>query len=143
MGAYPISDGNAIYPNFPLNHQVFLAQFEAIKTIAKKGPCVIVGRCADYVLKENTKVINVFINADFDFRTKRISEKENISLKKAEELIKKVDKKRAAHYKYYAEKKWGLASNYDICVNSSNLGIEKTADLITCFIDKISSNTKE
>ena len=85
IGAYPMVDGNTVVPNLPLNHQIFLAQFDAIKTIAKKGPCVIVGRCADYVLQDYPNLINIFITADLDFRKNRVIEKENISPNKVEE----------------------------------------------------------
>lgn len=78
MGTYPLVEGNTIYPNLPMNHKVFLAQFEAIKEIAKKGPCVIVGRCADYVLQEHKNVINIFISADIEFRKKRIARNRKI-----------------------------------------------------------------
>lgn len=134
MGTYPLVEGNTIYPNLPMNHKVFLAQFEAIKEIAKKGPCVIVGRCADYVLQEHKKLINIFISADMEFRKKRIAEMENINEKKLEDYIKKVDKKRSSHYKYYTSKKWGDVTNYDLCINSSSLGIDKTVELILDYV---------
>lgn len=134
MGTYPIIDGNTIYPDLPLNHKVFLAQFDAIKSIAKKGSCVIVGRCADYVLQDYPNLIRVFITADLDFRVKRAIEKDNIPSKKAEDYVKKIDKKRASHYRYYTEKKWGSASSYDICINSSKLGVDGTVNLLLDYI---------
>lgn len=134
MGTYPLVEGNTIYPNLPMNHKVFLAQFEAIKEIAKKGPCVIVGRCADYVLQEHKNVINIFISADIEFRKKRIAEMDNINEKKLEDYIKKVDKKRSNHYKYYTNKKWGDVTNYDLCINSSSLGIDKTVEFILDYV---------
>lgn len=134
MGTYPLVEGNTIYPNLPMNHKVFLAQFEAIKEIAKKGPCVIVGRCADYVLQEHKNLINIFISADMEFRKKRIAEMENINEKKLEDYIKKVDKKRSSHYKYYTNKKWGDVTNYDLCINSSSLGIDKTVEFILDYV---------
>ena len=135
MGTYPLVEGNTIYPNLPMNHKVFLAQFDAIKEIAKQGPCVIVGRCADYVLHENKNVVNVFISADNDFRIKRISETEGNNVKKVEDYIKKVDKKRSNHYKYYTNRKWGDATNYDLCINSSKLGVDKTAEMIINYVN--------
>ena len=135
MGTYPIIDGNTIYSDLPMNHKIFLAQFDAIKSIAKKGPCVIVGRCADYVLQDYPKLIKVFITADLDFRAKRAIERDNIPPKKAEDYVKKLDKKRASHYRYYTEKKWGSANNYDICINSNKLGIDGTVNLLLNYIE--------
>ena len=124
MGAYPMSPDGRIYPDMPLNHKIFLAQFETIKKIAEKGPCVFVGRCADYVLQGFCPTINIFIHGDMAHKKKRILERYDIEKDKAEDFIKKTDKRRANYYGYYTDRKWGVAKNYDISINSSELGIE-------------------
>ena len=136
MGTYPVSEGARIYPDMPLYHQVFTAQFEAIRKIAKEGPCVIVGRCADYVLRNEKNLVNIFISADLPDKIKRVTEVYGIAPEKAIEVIEKTDKKRANYYKYYTEQKWGVASNYDICINSSKMGIDNTVNLLADFINK-------
>jgi len=135
MGTYSIGEGGMIHPEMPFNEKVFLAQFDVIKDLAKKGPCVIVGRCADYVLKDEKNVMNFFITADLESRIERVSKSQDNKQKKIEETIKKFDKKRATYYKYYASKKWGLASNYDLCINSSTLGIDNSVQIIKNFVE--------
>ncbi len=134
MGAFPMVNGNTIYPDLPMNNQVFLALLETIKSVSDKGPCIIVGRCADYILKDMSNIVKVFITADYDFRLARTMQIENLPKNKAEELVKKMDKNRASHYKFYTDNKWGSAENYDLCINSSKIGIEKTADIISEFV---------
>ena len=118
------------YTDMPINHKVFLAQFDAIKKIAEEGPCILVGRCADYALEEYDNVIRLFIHADMDARIRRIARIYDLTDSKAKELIVKTDKKRASYYNYYSNKKWGAADSYDFCLNSSMLGIEGTAKAI-------------
>ena len=126
------------YIEMPLSHKVFLAQFDTIKKIAEEGPCVIVGRCADYALAETGKCLSVFIHADFEDRMDRISRKfpEEKDQSKIRDMIIKTDKSRANYYNYYSSKKWGRAESYDLCVNSSVLGIDGTVDIIADFVDK-------
>ena len=122
---------SAPYMDMPLNHKVFLAQFDAIKKIAEKEEsCVIVGRCADYALAENPNCINIFVHASLDYRTERISKKMNLSLNKARDMIQKTDKQRASYYNYYTSKKWGDSRSYDLCINSSAVGIEGAVNMI-------------
>ena len=94
----------------PMNHKVFLAQFEAIKKLAAEGPCVMVGRCADYALADNKDCFSVFVHADLDWRIKRIAGKYNKTPKEAKDMITKTDKSRASYYNYYTNKKWCLVS---------------------------------
>ena len=138
MDTYSVSGYSAApFLDMPLNHKVFLAQFETIKKIAEQESCVIVGRCADYALAENPDCINVFIHADMDFRLKRIkadSDKEFKDDNKVIDFINKTDKKRANYYNYYSSKKWGDARSYDFCLDSSILGIDKTVDMIIEYL---------
>ena len=115
----------------PLDHKVFLAQFNTIKEIAAEGGCVIVGRCADYALEDNPHLLSVFLHADLDFRTARVAEEEGITLAKAKDMIVKTDKSRASYYSYYTGKKWGLASNYHVSIDSSKFGLEETIRIIS------------
>lgn len=126
------------YMEMPLSHKVFLAQFDTIKKIAEEGPCVIVGRCADYALSEFKDRLSIFIYAPIEDRIVRIKAKypEEKDPDKIRDMIIKTDKSRANYYNYYSSKKWGRADSYDLCINSSSLGIDGTVDLISCFIDK-------
>ena len=108
----------------PINHKVFLAQFDAIKKIADEGPCILVGRCADYALESYPNVVSVFIHADMQSRIRRIARLYDLTDAKAKDLIVKTDKKRASYYNYYTNKKWSDAESYELCLTSSELGIE-------------------
>ena len=121
---------SAAIPGMPINHRFFLAQFNTIKTIAKEGGCVIVGRCADYALEENPHLLSIFIHADYEFRVKRCMQELSIDEYKARELINKTDKQRASYYNYYTGRKWGVATNYEIALKSSVFGVEETARFI-------------
>ena len=121
----------------PINHKVFLAAFDTIKKLANdNGSCVFVGRCADYALKDTPNVLNVFIYSDIENRVKRISEKYNLTEAKAKDLIKKEDKSRASYYNYYTSKRWGEMKGYDLCINTSAFGKERTVQMI-CDAAKI------
>lgn len=119
-----------MYLDMPLNHRIFLAQFDTIRRIADEGPCVIVGRCADYVLRDHQNLINVFIKAPTECRIERIVKLYGVEPIRAEEQIRKADKQRAAYYNYYATGTWGNIDNYHLCVDTGALGIEGAADLI-------------
>jgi len=118
-----------------MGQKVFLAQFEVIKKIAAEGSAVIVGRCADYVLKDKENVVSVFIMAPEEDCVKRAVKYYGMDEKKAREYIKKTDKKRASYYNFYTDRKWSEASNYDLCINS-NIGIKETVDVIKAFASK-------
>ena len=136
MDTYSMSGySSAPFLDMPLNHKVFLAQFETIKKIASTESCVIVGRCADYALSENPNCINTFIHADMDYRIKQIMAKEYLPENKARDLIQKTDKQRASYYNYYTSKKWGDSRSYDHCLDSSKLGIDGCVDMILAFAD--------
>jgi len=125
------SYSSAPFLDMPLNQKVFLAQFDAIKKIAERGEsCVIVGRCADYALAEYDKCINVFIHASIEDRAKTISQRLNITEKKAKEMCLKKDKQRSSYYNYYTSNKWGDSRNYDITLNTSLFDIETCVDMI-------------
>jgi cytidylate kinase len=119
--------------NFLNNETLFKLQSDVIRELAGQKSAVFVGRCADYVLKDNPRCLNIFITADFDDRLKRIMDKENLPEHKATDLIEKTDKKRASYYNYYSNKTWGTAGSYHLCINSSVLGIDETVNFIRQF----------
>ena len=127
MDTYSFGYNSSSFVDMPISHKVFLAQFDTIKKIAQEGPCVIVGRCADYL----------FITADEECKIKRIKERfEDITTDdKAREMMNKKDKQRQSYYNYYSSKKWGRADSYDLCINSSILGIDGTVKFITQYIE--------
>ena len=141
MDTYSLGYISNPYMDMPLDQKVYLAQFDAIKKIANEGPCVIVGRCADYVLSSYPNCISIFVHAPLEDRIERISQKQQITETAAKDLIHKTDKKRANYYNFYSNKKWGATSSYDLSVNSSVLGIERTVEIIKDFID-IKENRK-
>ena len=111
---------------------MFNIQSEVIRSIGEKGDAIIIGRCADYILRDQT-CLNVFISAPEEFRIRRLMEEEHLSQDDAEKLMHKKDRTRATYYNYYTFGSWGAASNYHLCVDSSILGIEGTADYIIDF----------
>ena len=130
MDTYSLGYSSSSYADMPINHRVFLAQFDTIKKIAGEGPCVMVGRCADYALEDYDNVMNVFIYADLDQRIRRVAREFNLTDAKAKDIILKNDKKRASYYNYYTNKEWGNAKGYDLCLNSGKLGIDGTVRVI-------------
>lgn len=127
---------NNLMSSMPLNHKVFLAQFDAIKKLALRESCVIVGRCADYALADYPNTTNIFICADTETRIKTIMERFGESYDSAKSQINKNDKKRSNYYNFYSGKKWGDSRSYDLCLNSSAIGYEGCVDVILDFIDK-------
>ena len=119
-GAQTRGEPGAMYMDMPLNHKIFLAQFDTIRRIADEGPCVIVGRCADYVLRDHENVINVFVKARTEDRIKRIIKYNGADPVKAEEILRKADKQRSAYYNYYATGTWGDVNNYDLWAGGSS-----------------------
>lgn len=136
-GSYSVRGmSGPLYYEMPLNDKLFLAQSEIIKEKAKSENCVIVGRCADYVLEEeeDIELINVFIHAPADYRIQRVADAFGLTAKKAKERVVKTDKQRKTYYNYYANRDWGEIENYDICLNSGTLGIERSAKMIIDYI---------
>ena len=134
MGMYNFN-GPLAMGDLPVNDKLYLLQHQLIKEIATKGPSVIVGRCADYVLKDSPHTINVFIYADIEYRKKRAVTVHNIEERRAETIINKTDKTRANYYSFYTGQKWGVAQNYDLCIDSSKLSDDKIVELICSYIN--------
>ena len=134
MDTYSFGYSSAGFSDMPMNHKIFLAQFDAIKKLAGEGPCVMVGRCADYALADWKDCFSVFVHADFDWRINRIAAKYNKTPKEARDIITKTDKSRASYYNYYTNKKWSDSESYELCLSSSELGIEGTAKAIEQYV---------
>lgn len=130
--------GNAAMAyEMPINDKLYIAQSEVIKDLAKNESCVIIGRCADYVLKDYPNSINLFIYADIDKRAVRVAESKGITEAKAKDLIIKTDKQRANYYNYYTSLKWGRIENYDLCIDSGKTGIDKAAEVIANYVREL------
>ena len=121
---------NGYYSDMNNSDELFVKESELIKEVSTKEPCVIVGRCADQILKDNKNVLKVFIYSNMEDKINRAVKYYGMDKKKAEKEISRIDKLRGNHYKYYTGKEWKDFSNYDICINSDKLGVEKAADLI-------------
>lgn len=128
-----VTGGGVVADEQPFPVQIFQAQSEVIRTIAAREPCVIVGRCADYILAGRDNTINVFVYAPRETRVNRIMARRNLSEAEALKAITTSDKERGNHYFRYTDQKWGKAQNYDICINSALMGIEKTAEMLTAM----------
>ena len=114
---------------------LFKIQSDAIRKAAAQGPCVFVGRCADYILRESDNLVSIFITADVDHRVERLCERMSCSSEEALKMIEKQEASRSSYYNYYTGKQWGHATSYDLCLNSSILGIEGTAQFVRSFVE--------
>ncbi|ADY13564.1 AAA family ATPase [Sphaerochaeta globosa] len=133
MGNYPMASGALGVTEMPLNDQLFLIQSKTIKRLASEGSCVIVGRCADYILRDMDNVVNIFVHADLKNRVERAVRVYEVPENKAEDVCLKADKQRANFYNYYSDRKWGMCRTYDLSLDSGMLGIEGCADQIISF----------
>ncbi|MBQ9330377.1 MAG: cytidylate kinase-like family protein [Oscillibacter sp.] len=119
-----------------LEQQVYLATFDTIRHIAEQGPCVMIGRCADYALADNPDHLSLFIYAPMNVRAERVAKRQNITPEAAKTLIQKTDKRRASYYEYYSSQKWGAVESYDFCLDSSVLGLGGTVELIRTMVEQ-------
>ena len=119
--------------NYMSDRGLFKMQSQTIRKIAEQGSAIIVGRCADYILRDMECTLNVFLTSPLEVRAARISERNGISLEEAEKLAEEKDKKREEYYNYYTFGNWGVASTYDLCLDSSKLEIEGSAEFIIDF----------
>ncbi len=129
MDIYP----SVMYSGPTIDQQIYQATYDAIRKLSEDS-CVIVGRCADYTLRDCPELVSVFVHANTDFRAARVAEEYKVSEAKAKDMLVKTDKKRASYYNFQSEKKWGAASSYNLCVESSSLGIDGSVDLIMDYI---------
>ncbi len=126
-----------LYYEMPLNDKLFVAQSKIIKEIAEKGDCIIVGRCADYVLEETEHdILSVFVYADIDTKIEYAVKNLGVVREKAKDTLNKKDKQRKTYYEYYTNKKWGSTTSYDLGINIGKMGLEKAADLVVEAFNK-------
>ena len=131
MGSNILGAGAHFNYKMPLNDKLFILQSEIIKEYADKGSCVIIGRCADYVLSNSDNLLKIFIYGNIKHREARIRERyPDIKSSQVMDVIVKTDKRRASYYNFYTGNKWGAHDNYDLAINSSTFGVEKTAEMI-------------
>lgn len=121
----------------PLNDKLFCLQSEEIRRLAASGDAVFIGRCADYVLRDDLRVLRVFVYANEECRIRRIMERHDLPKNKAEDMMRKVDHRRATYYNFYTGQKWGRFDNYALAINSSVLGIEDTAKMIADMAESL------
>ena len=128
--------GSSLYKSNFSQESLFQFQSDAIRKAAAEGSCVFVGRCADYVLRDFPNVVNIFVTASMDYRIRQIMNKQHLDEEAARNYIEKRENQRAEYYNYYTGKRWGYAASYDLCIDSSVLGIVETEKLIAEFIRK-------
>ena len=119
---------------FVSDEKLFEYQCEIIRNLADQESCVIVGKCADYVLREDSNCVNIFFYANMEYRKEQSVKKHGIDEDRAEHIINKTDKSRANYYSFYSGQKWGMAENYDLCIDSSKISEENIVDLIAEYI---------
>ncbi len=118
------------------NESLFHIQSDTIRRVAEQGSCLFVGRCADYILRDNPRCVNIFFTADSEDRIRRIVSRSGCSEEEALARMERIDRQRAAYYNYYTSRTWGMASTYDLCINTSHLGDEGTADFVLEFVTR-------
>lgn len=135
LGSPHVSSGR-VYNSGVSQESLFQFQSEAIKKAANEGSCVFVGRCADYVLRNLPNTVSVFVTASMDYRVQQIMNKQHLDEDAARKFIEQGESERATYYNYYTGKKWGAAESYDLCIDSSVLGLVETEKIIAQFIKK-------
>jgi cytidylate kinase len=130
------ASGSNFYQNNFSQESLFKFQSDAIRKVAQEGSCVFVGRCADYVLRDFPNVVNVFITASLEDRARLFMKEKGVSHEEALKRIEYIENRRASYYNYYTGKRWGEAKSYDLCIDSSILGIPETARFIADFVHK-------
>lgn len=127
--------------NIPLSDQLFSATSSVIRNIAQTHPAVIVGRCADYILKEETRTLNLFIQADMEYRVKQTMERTGLTASRAEAHNKKLDRSQAAYYNFYADQKFGARENYDLVLNTTDLEPRAVARFLKGYVELVLGET--
>lgn len=135
MGMNAYGNQDIGFTQVSIDDQIYLAQSNLIRKIANEGPCVIVGRCADYILRELPNAVHVFIWADMKFRKNRAISLYQLPENKAEEQIIKIDKRRANYYNYHACEKWGKAANYHLSIKSDYVGVDNVVECIMRYLE--------
>ena len=139
MGMNVFTTQDIGFAGLSLDDRIFLAQANVVRKVAESGPCVIVGRCADYILRELDNLVNIFIIAAVDFRIRRAVEIDMLPQNKAAEIVLKKDKTRANYYKYHVGERWDNVLNYDLAIRSDLTGIDGTVVALKAYLDAIES----
>ncbi len=129
------AQNGGFYMGKPIELVAYEAQINAVRAAAAKGPCIIVGRCADYILKDDYDVVSVFITASPEYRARRTAEFDGTDIKEARQKTIRMDKARASYHNYHAETKWGASDSYELCINSERLSSDDAAELIVKYIN--------
>ncbi|MFV0497318.1 MAG: AAA family ATPase [Candidatus Fimivivens sp.] len=124
--------------NMPLGDQVFLIQSDIIKKVASEGPCVIIGRCADYILRDFPNRVSIFLHAPLDQRIERVVENSGVASNKAKDIVTKTDKKRSVYYSHFTGEKWGASGNYHITMDTARMGITGALETLALIADQLS-----
>ena len=141
VGLYNYGNGfSSSMGDLPINDQLYIIQHKIIKEKSENENFVVVGRCADYVLKDNPNVVKVYIYADIESRMKRAVDRNDIEPARAKQAVLKADKSRANYYSFYSGQKWGQVDNYDLCINTTNLAPDVAADLIVDYLNLLDKN---
>lgn len=135
MGLYSFGNSFSAMGDLPVNDRLYILQHKIIKKLAENGPCVIVGRCADYILRERDDCVNIFFHADMEYRKRRAVEVRGVDKARAEQVVNKTDKVRANYYSFYSGQKWGFAQNYDLCIDTSKLSSDEIVSLIVKYLE--------
>lgn len=131
---FPFFGNVSPYNDYLSNDTLFKIQSDTIRKIASENSCVIVGRCADYILREDSRCVNVFVHSSLEKRIERIVERDQLTVEEAKSRIEKTDKSRASFYNYYSNKTWGAASSYHLSIDSCALGMDETVRFILQFV---------
>lgn len=138
VGLYNYGNGfSSTMDDLPVNDKLYILQHKIIKEKAESEKFVVVGRCADYILRKYDNVVKVFIYAELESRMKRAVEKKGIEEARAKQIVTRADKNRANYYSFYSGQKWGNPENYDLCINTTRLSVEQAADLILNYLEII------
>ena len=138
MGSNVFGASMAFGYKMPLNDKLFILQSDIIKGYAKEGSCVIIGRCADYVLRDESNILRIFVFGDLDHRKERVMQRHpDVTSAQVVDIINKTDKRRSSYYNFYTGQKWGKFDNYDLTVNSSTLGIDGVVNSIVDIAKKM------
>jgi len=135
LGTVGLHTGFMATPDYLTNDKLFTLQSETIRSIAQEHSCVIIGRCADYVLRDHPGLVSVFVHSDIERRVSRVMERANMNAEQARQAIKKTDRRRSSYYNYFTDRNWGGVDNYDLSVDSGRVGVEGAVELIAKFIE--------
>jgi len=135
LGTVGLHTGFMATPDYLTNDKLFALQSETIRSIAAEHSCVIIGRCADYVLRDNPHMVSVFVHSDIERRVARVSQRADMTAEQARQAIKKTDRRRSSYYSYFTDRNWGGVDNYDLSIDSGRVGIEGAVEVITKFLE--------